>query len=72
MISSSSGQDVPFGTLLVGVLPRASVKDLLTKMCSNATWREEPWQRQEVLPVVASTRDGFRFGFFGLGAATEG
>lgn len=29
------------------------------RVCSDVAWKEER-------PVVVSTRDGFRFGFFGL------
>jgi hypothetical protein len=52
---------------MVGVVPRAAVEGLLTSRCGDLPWREESWQQQQVLPVVVSTRDGFRFGFFGLG-----
>jgi len=34
-------------------------------------WRDEPWQQQTILPVVASTRDGFKVGFFPLDGAAE-
>jgi hypothetical protein len=64
---AASGQDVPEGKLMVGVVPRESVEVLLTARCGELPWREESWDRQQVLPVVVSTRDGFRFGFFGLG-----
>ncbi len=35
-------------------------------------WLEQGWQRQRVLPVVVSTRDGHRFGFFPLAEGTAG
>lgn len=66
MLTAATGQEVPAGKLLVGVVPRAAVEALLTARCDDLQWREESWQRQQVLPVVVSTRDGFRFGFFGL------
>ena len=66
MLTAATGQDVPAGKLLVGVVPRGAVEHLLTSRCGEVPWREESWQRQQVLPVVVSTRDGFRFGFFGL------
>lgn len=67
MLMAATGQDVPAGKLMVGVVPRAAVEGLLTSRCGDLPWREESWQQQQVLPVVVSTRDGFRFGFFGLG-----
>lgn len=68
MLIATSGQDVPEGKLMVGCVARESVEPLLTSRCGDIQWREESWQRQQVLPVVVSTRDGFRFGFFGLRA----
>lgn len=35
----------------------------------NRNKKEQPWQRQLVLPVLATTRDGLRFGFLPLGEA---
>lgn len=67
MLIAATGQDVPAGKLMVGVVPRNAVEAVLTSRCADIPWREESWQRQQVLPVVVSTRDGFRFGFFGLG-----
>jgi hypothetical protein len=52
---------------MIGVVPRETVEGLLTARCSEFPWREEDWQPQQVLPVVVSTKDGFRFGFFALG-----
>lgn len=72
MLIAMSGQDVPESKLMVGVVARESVEALLTSRCGDLQWREESWQRQQVLPVVVSTRDGFRFGFFGLGDRGEG
>jgi hypothetical protein len=67
MLAAGSGQDVPPGGLMIGVVPRESVEALLAARCSEFPWREESWQPQQVLPVVVSTKDGFRFGFFALG-----
>lgn len=64
MLTAATGQYVSAGKLLVGVVPRASIEALLTSRCGDVPWRDEPWQRQQVLPVVVSARDGFRFGFF--------
>ena len=65
-ITTATGKTPPPG-LLVGICPRAMVEPILTTHVALATWREEPGQPQLVLPVVASTKDGVRFGFFGLG-----
>lgn len=62
MLATASGQPIPPGKLLVGVVPRAAVEGLLTSRCGDVEWREEPWQDQQVLPVVVSTKDGFRSG----------
>jgi hypothetical protein len=67
MLSASAGHDVPAGKLMIGVVHRSAVEDLLAARCSDFDWREEAWQPQRVLPVVVSTKDGFRFGFFALG-----
>jgi hypothetical protein len=69
LLAAATGQDVPAGKLLVGIVHRAAVEGLLTSRCGDYDWREEPWQTQQVLPVVVSTKDGFRFGFFALGDA---
>jgi hypothetical protein len=66
MLAAGTGQDVPPGKLMIGVVPRQSVEALLAHRCSEYPWREESWQSQQVLPVVVSTKDGFRFGFFSL------
>jgi hypothetical protein len=62
-----AGHDLPEG-LLVGIVPRPMVEAVLAANVAEEHWREQPWQPQQVLPVVVATRDGFRFGFFGLGA----
>jgi hypothetical protein len=72
VLLAATGQDVPAGKLMVGVVPRGAVEGLLASRCSDVQWREEPWQTQQVLPVVVSTKDGFRFGFFGLGDRDHG
>jgi len=66
MLSKLTGQAVGTG-LMVGLVPRQIVEALLSARVGREPWSEEPWQRQSVLPVVVSTRDGHRFGFFGLG-----
>jgi len=55
--------------LMVGIVPRPAVEDLLRRRVPDHLWREEAWQPQAVLPVVVSTRDGHRFGFFPIGIA---
>ena len=71
MLARLTGQPVPAG-LLVGVVPRHAVEALLSAHVEEDVWKEQPWQPQNVLPVVVSTRDGFRFGFFGLATAGAG
>lgn len=61
------GSELPAGPL-IAVVPRAVVEPALAKYVGEQHWKEEPWQVQQTLPVVVSTRDGYRFGFFGLGA----
>ena len=68
-LEQASGQAVPSG-LMVGLVPRVAVDPLLAAYVGNCRWKEEPWQRQQVLPVVVATRDGYRFGFFRLDAET--
>jgi len=73
MLAKLTGRDVPAGQLMVGIVPRHAVESILSTRVGDEPWKEQPWQAQQVLPVVVSTRDGFRFGFFGLGErdATE-
>ena len=73
MLARHTGRDVPAGQLMVGIVPRESVELILFDRVGNEPWKEESWQPQQVLAVVVSTRDGFRFGFFELreGEATE-
>jgi len=66
MLAAGTGQDFPAGKLLLGIMPRSAVEALLASRCSNVEWREEAGQAQQMLPVVVSTKDGFRFGFFSL------
>jgi hypothetical protein len=66
MLEQMSGATVPEG-LMVGIVPRHAVEHLLAKRLGEDPWKEETWQPQQVLPVVVSTRDGFRFGIFGVG-----
>jgi hypothetical protein len=54
--------------LMVGLVPRQMVQKLLQSSVGSEPWQELGWQPQQVLPVVVSTRDGHRFGFFGIGA----
>jgi hypothetical protein len=65
-LGAGTGQVVP-AALMVGIVPRQAVVPLLEQYAGAVAWREEPWQAQQVFPVVVSTRDGYRFGFFGLG-----
>lgn len=58
--------------LIVGLVPRHAVERLLKAYVDNAHWNDAPWQDQRVLPVVVSTRDGYRFGFFALDVAARG
>jgi hypothetical protein len=70
-ISQASGQAVP-EMLMVGLVARQAIEPLLAAYVGDAHWKEEPWQQQRMLPVVVSTRDGYRFGFFSLDAAAGG
>ena len=70
MLAAGTGQDFPTGQLLIGIVPRSAVEALLTSRCGNFEWREQAWQPQQMLPVVVSTKDGFRFGFFSLEEST--
>ncbi len=70
LVAQIAGREPPKG-LLVCIVPRAMVEPILNKMVGDVPWREEPWQPQQTLPIVVSTRDGFRFGFHGL-ANTDG
>lgn len=74
MLARGSGQTVPAGVPLVGLVLRAVIAELLASRCDPQLWREEPWQPQQVLAVLVSTRDGHRVGCFGFGgaAAAEG
>ena len=56
---------------LTSLVTRRSIEPLLSNVGTDR-WRDEPWQRQSVPPVVVSTRDGFKVGFFPLTLATEG
>ena len=64
-LEKATGKPVPPG-VLVGLVPRESVAHVLKARVEDHLWLEESWQPQTVLPVVVSTRDGFRFGFFRL------
>ncbi len=66
-LAQMTGQMPPPG-LMVGIVPRAMVEKMLLAAVGSEPWHEQGWQPQQVLPVVVSTRDGHRFGFFGLGA----
>lgn len=65
MLAKATGSALPLG-LLVGLVPRQAVERLLASRVDDSHWREASWQPQGVLPIVVSTRDGFRFGFSGL------
>jgi hypothetical protein len=64
-IAKATGKPIAEG-LVVGVCRRAMIEAVLTSRVGTVPWKEEPWQPQQVLPVVVATRDGFRFGFFRL------
>jgi hypothetical protein len=64
-LSRVAGRPLP-EQMLVGVCPRAMIEAVLTSHVGTERWKEEPWQSQQVLPVVVATRDGLRFGFFDL------
>jgi hypothetical protein len=68
LLSRMAGQELP-ERLVVGVVHRSWVESVLTSRVGDVAWKEEPWQEQSVLPVAVATRDGFKFGFFGLGVA---
>jgi hypothetical protein len=70
-LGQASGRTLP-STLMVGPLPRLAIEALLTQYVEDRHWKDEPWQPQQVLPVVVATRDGYRFGFFRLDAAADG
>jgi hypothetical protein len=61
----STGEVAPPG-VMVDLVPRESVEPLLKARVGDEYWLEQGWQPQTVLPVVASTRDGHRFGFFAI------
>lgn len=46
--------------LLVGLVPRSQVEGVLRAHSDDHSWHEQGWQTQRVLPIVVSTRDGFR------------
>jgi hypothetical protein len=66
-----SGTALPPGTI-VGLCPRALIEQYLDTIPSPTPWREESWQTQHTLPVLAATRDGMRVGWFGLGSTPNG
>jgi hypothetical protein len=73
LLAKLSGQPVPEGVLLVGLVERAALEQLLLARCDPAIWREEAWQPQQVLAVLVSTRDGHRIGCFAVpGEAAAG
>ncbi len=65
LLTKFAGHPLPAG-LLVGIVPRPFVEPLLRKRTGTEHWLEQGWQRQRILPVVVSTRDGHRFGFFSI------
>ena len=65
LLAEKSGRVPPVG-VMVGLVPRASVERMLPTGRNAQPWMEQGWQGQAVLPVVVSTRDGYRFGFFPL------
>lgn len=63
-----TGSKVPPG-MIVGLCPRAFVEQYLDSLPQTTAWREEAWQTQHTLPILAATKDGMRVGYFGLGSA---
>ena len=68
-VAKGTGRQPPPG-LLVGIVPRDAVEPMLRARTGTEHWLEQGWQQQRVLPVVVSTRDGHRFGFFPLAQGT--
>jgi hypothetical protein len=65
LLAQATGR--PVGkALLVGLVPRQMLEPLLRQHAGTDHWMEQGWQPQHVLPVLVSTRDGMRFGFFPL------
>lgn len=69
MLTKLAGQAPPEGVLLVGIVPRPMIEPALSSHVPDDHWKEPPWQPQAVLPALATTRDGLRFGFLPLGEA---
>lgn len=61
------GLQVPRG-LLVWIVPRQMVEPTLRAHAGTNHWQEQGWHRhrQSILPVIVTTRDGMRFGFFSM------
>ena len=62
-----AGQVPPPGPL-IEIIARRGVEPMLTQMVGTDLWLESPGEPQRTLPVIAATRDGHRFAFFGLGS----
>ena len=60
-----AGREVPPG-LLVGIVPRQAIEPTLRARAGTDHWQEQGWHRQSILPVIVTTRDGMRFGFFSI------
>ena len=62
-VAAETGHAIP-PQQIVGTCSRSQIEDVLRQRVGTEPWLEEPGQPQTVLPVVVSTRDGIRFGFF--------
>lgn len=67
----AQGGELPPLRLMVGLVPRVSIEALLKARIGTEPWREQGWQPQTVLPVIASTRNGHRFAFFPVQGQSE-
>ncbi len=65
-MEAASGETLPAG-LLTGICPREHMEPALLQHVGTQHSQEEPGDPQSVLPVMVATRDGVRFGLFGLG-----
>ncbi len=70
-VAKATGQPIAASDI-VGICARPMIEAALSQLGMDERWREEPWQPQSVLPVMVSTRDGVRFGFFPLGEQSLG
>ncbi len=64
--TGATGEQMPIGTMKT-IIARASIEPALLQAIGPEPWQEADGEPQRVLPVVAATRDGARFGFFPIG-----